>query len=170
MKQLPVLKSLSRPDNFLKYVGLQATSVGYNKPSTHLVYIGFNRPVNVVYKKRIMWRVFFLMWFWTKWISARTSALPCYIRRIISIFLWCLAKGLESSSPKKWVMIRIPALSLVSRSTLLFAFFRKKWSRKFRFKRNILFTIFSEITTNAIQCNIRRNCLFSEIALNGFFH
>ena len=43
--------------------------------------------------------------------------------------------------------------------TIMLIFFRKKWSRECRFKRNILCTAFTEIATNAIQHNIRRNYL-----------
>ena len=58
----------------------------------------------------------------------------------------------------------------VSFVAIIFIFFRKKWSGECRFKRNILCTASSEIATNAIQHNIRRNYVCSKIATNGFFH
>ena len=64
---------------------------------------------------------------------------------------------------------RPPSKSLVSRSTRLISFKKKNGCTNPVFSAIILFMPFSEIVTNAIQRNFRRNCFIAKIALNGFF-
>ena len=71
--------------------------------------------------------------------------------------------GTDSKVPCVWLL---HVRTIVSRPTQSFSSFSKKMVTPIL---QYLCTVFSKITTNSIQHNIRRNCLCSKIVINDFF-